>query len=97
VKLRSLGDDAVAVRMLKTVAFLFKTWVLLGVCAPYAVKGWVLYPLLGVAVVDVAVIEVSLSTSWALLAAHLVLVWWLRRVGGLCSRPGFEEALHWHE
>jgi len=96
-RIRLLAEDVVVVRVLKTMAFLFKIWVLLAVCAPYTAKTWVLYPLLGMAIVDVVVVEMSLSTSAALLTAHLAIVWWLRRTGSLCSRPGFEEPLHWHE
>jgi len=95
--IRSMGEDAVVVRVLKVLGFLVKIWVLYGVCAPYTARGWVLNPLLAAAVLDVVVEHGSFVMSGALLAAHLVIVWWLRRIGGLCARPGFGEAMDWHD
>ncbi|GAB7338222.1 hypothetical protein MBLNU457_4558t1 [Dothideomycetes sp. NU457] len=96
-RIRSVAEDAVVIRTLKAMVFLLKIWVLYGACAPYTARGWVLYPLLAVAVVDVAVVEGSLVMSGALLAAHMVIVWWLQSIGRLCARPGFKEAMNWHE
>lgn len=96
-RIRSLAEEAVVVRALKALAFLLKIWILHGACAPYTARSLVLYPLVAVAVVDVAVVEGSLLMSGTLLAAHLVIVWWLQRTGNICTRPGLGEAIKWHE
>lgn len=90
-------EDAVVVRSMKALAFLIKMWVLLGACAPYTARGWVLYPLLAVAVVDVAVVEGGLLMSGALLTAHVIIVWWLRRLENFCAKTEFGEAMKWHD
>ncbi|KAI7087172.1 kinase-like protein [Hortaea werneckii] len=56
-------------------------------CAPYAANAWLLYPLLGLASLDIGILDFELRRSLALLAVHLAAAWLAWQRGGLCDVP----------
>lgn len=67
--------------------FVAKLLVLSLPCAPYATKAWLLYPLLGVAALDLGILPFDLRRSVLLLGVHLAVVFVAHQHGYRCERP----------
>jgi serine/threonine protein kinase len=64
--------------------FVIKLLVLTLPCAPYAANAWLLYPLLGLAALDVGILPFDLWRSLGMLSVHIAAVVMAPRV---CERP----------
>lgn len=73
--------------------FIAKTLLLFLPCAPYAVNGWLLYPLLGLAGLDVGAVAFDLRRSLLLLGVHVAIVVLTLQHSRFCERP----AMVWEE
>lgn len=56
-------------------------------CAPYAPTGWLLYPLLGLAALDIGILGFDLRQSTLLFGLHFAAVMLGSHYGDLCERP----------
>jgi serine/threonine protein kinase len=78
----------------KVALFAVKVVVLMRPCEPFIAKGWIVYPLLALAIVDFLPGEEGQGVGWVrkslgLLGMHLLLVWAANGAGVLCPRRGF--------
>ncbi|GAB1737723.1 hypothetical protein NU219Hw_g2135t1 [Hortaea werneckii] len=76
-----------AISGLRASLFVVKLLVFSLPCAPYAANAWLLYPLLGLASLDIGILDFNLRRSLALLAIHLAVAWLAWQRGGLCDVP----------
>jgi serine/threonine protein kinase len=67
------------------VLFLAKLITLFLPCSPFAANPWFLYPLLGLAAIDVGILPFGWRQSWVLMALHLIVVYLARQRGFLCE------------
>jgi hypothetical protein len=70
---------------IRAALFLLKLLSLMMPCAPYAAKAWLLYPLLGLAALDLGLLHFSLRRTLALVTIHTVAVILASQRGRLCE------------
>ncbi|KAI5370700.1 putative serine/threonine-protein kinase, active [Septoria linicola] len=72
-------------KTLRAAFFLVKLLMLSLPCTPYSPSQWVLYPLLGLAALDLGLITITTRTSVLLLVLHVAMVFTLRQSNRLCE------------
>jgi serine/threonine protein kinase len=73
---------------LKVFLFGFKLFLLSYPCSPFAAKAWLVYPLMGLAILDLTVWKASTTESLLLMVMHVLIVGMARRWSVLCSGNG---------
>lgn len=82
-----VASQPATVHSIRASLFIAKLLVLLLPCAPYAANAWLLYPLLGLAALDVGIMGFDVQRSLLLLGVHLAAVMLASQRGSLCERP----------
>lgn len=80
-----LAHHPVAKHTLLAGLFALKVMALTGPCMPFAPKPWIMYPLLGVAVLDLGTFGFDGWRVFVLFAAHFTALWLARESGGFCE------------
>ena len=73
------------IKPIKVLIFFGKIVSMVMPCSPYAVKSWVLYPLLGLSVLDLGFLGPQMRVSALLMVAHIAAVVLARQHGRLCE------------
>lgn len=85
-QLYRLSQSPLTVTLVRTALFLIKILSLTLPCTPFTTSAWLLYPLLGVAALDLGIMEWDLRRSVLLFVAHGVTVFVAWQHGRLCER-----------
>jgi serine/threonine protein kinase len=72
----------------KVFLFGFKLFLLSYPCSPFAAKAWLVYPLMGLAILDLTVWKTSTKESLILMVVHVLIVGMAGRWSVLCSGGG---------
>jgi serine/threonine protein kinase len=70
---------------LKVFLFGFKLFLLNYPCSPFAARSWLVYPLMGLAVLDLTVWKTNIRESLMMMVVHVLVVAMARRSSVLCS------------
>ena len=76
-----------AMLSIRTFLFAVKVLSLFLPCSPYAARSWVLYPLLGLAALDMGILRFGIRQSLLILGVHFAAVIVAYQHGCLCERP----------
>lgn len=88
-QLYHISHHPMTITLLRTTLFLIKVFSLTVPCTPFTTSAWVLYPLLGIAALDLGIMEWDFRRSVLLFVAHVVVVFVAEQNGRLCERgPG---------
>jgi hypothetical protein len=76
---------------LKVFLFGFKLFLLSYPCSPFAAKAWLVYPLMGLAIMDLTIWKTNTKGSLMLMLVHVLIVGMAGRWSVLCSGSRWKE------
>ncbi|KAF2767289.1 kinase-like protein [Teratosphaeria nubilosa] len=87
-RLARMMHDPATISAFRATLFVLKILILTRPCAPYAPNAWLLYPLLGLAALDLGILHWDIRRSLVLLAVHVAAVVGARRFRVQCEASG---------
>lgn len=92
-RLSRIARSSKSITGFRAVVFLAKLLSLTLPCSPYTANPWLLYPLMGLAAVDLGLLDFNLRRSLLLLGLHFTTVVLARQHGRMCEG----KVMIWHE